>query len=385
MSFESLQSDPEFRSWLEQFVEDRVRDELERERKREYLESFALIAVRPKDELAAQIAKYLGKTLVPLDVLVFGDGEKKIVIKENLRGKDAYVLATVGDGEDPDVSLANTLKVLSTLHRTCKVRRINVVAPCLWYQAQDKSHARREPVSVRDVADDLLRRGMSHIIVTSLHAEQIEIAFDSFDHLKMEPIFSDYLNREFGEKGERFILVSPDDGGVRMREDMMKNMKPEWVDGQAAVHQLRVRGSLDEKEILDFVGEVKGKIGVIVDDMMRSGTTMFQAAKVAKNNGAKKVIGLCTHFYGFDSKTQGPFDDRLAQSALDELVVTNTRGDVMERVRTSEALASRLTVLDVSPYLAKAMANFQSGGTVKDMITRVPDLREFYHVVHRAN
>jgi len=385
MSFESLQSDPEFRSWLEQFVEDRVRDELERERKREYLESFALIAVRPKDELAAQIAKYLGKTLVPLDVLVFGDGEKKIVIKENLRGKDAYVLATVGDGEDPDVSLANTLKVLSTLHRTCKVRRINVVAPCLWYQAQDKSHARREPVSVRDVADDLLRRGMSHIIVTSLHAEQIEIAFDSFDHLKMEPIFSDYLNREFGEKGERFILVSPDDGGVRMREDMMKNMKPEWVDGQAAVHQLRVRGSLDEKEILDFVGEVKGKIGVIVDDMMRSGTTMFQAAKVAKNNGAKKVIGLCTHFYGFDSKTQGPFDDRLAQSALDELVVTNTRGDVMERVRTSEALASRLTVLDVSPYLAKAMANFQSGGTVKDMITRVPDLREFYQVVHRAN
>ena len=201
----------------------------------------------------------------------------------------------------------------------------------------------------------------------------------------------DYLLRDawghalgYQSSGERFILVSPDDGGVRMREDMMKNMKPEWVEGQAAVHQLRVRGSLDEKEILDFVGEVEGKIGIIVDDMMRSGTTMFQAAKVAKNNGAKKVIGLCTHFYGFDSQTQGTFDDRLASSALDELVVTNTRGDVVERVRASHALASRLTVLDVSPYLAKAMANFQSGGTVKDMITRVPDLREFYRVVHRA-
>lgn len=384
MNVESLQGDPEFRSWLEHYIEDRVRDELRRERERAFHESIALLAIRPDDSLSRSIARTLRKPMVPVDILSFGDGEKKVVIKQNLRGRHVFVVATVGHDEDPDVSLANTLKIVSTLRRTCKVAQINLVAPCLWYQAQDKTHARREPITVRDVADDLIRRGMDHIIVTSLHAEQIEIAFHSFDHLKMEPLFSDYLHHRFAEHGEQFILVSPDDGGVRMREELFKNMNPEWVAGQAAVHQLRVRGSVDEKEVLDFVGEVEGKIGVILDDMMRSGSTMFQAARAAKQRGAKKVIGLVTHFYGFDSPTHGSFEERLAASDLDELVCTNSRGGLRERLEKSPTLRERLTVLDIGPYLAQAMKNFHTGFTVKDMISRVGDLREFYRVAHMS-
>ncbi len=384
MSFESLHEDPEFRAWLEQFIEDRVRDELRQDREMRFRESIALISVRSDDSLAKSIARSLGKPLVPVDILEFGDGEKKVVIKENLRGRHVYVIATVGYKEDPDVSLANTLKIVATLHRTCKVAQINLMVPCLWYQAQDKTHARREPISVREVADDLSRRGMSHIIVAALHAEQIEIAFDSFDHLKMEPLFSDYLHHRFAEHGEQFILISPDDGGVRMREELVKNMKPEWVAGQAAVHQLRVRGSVDEKRAFDFVGEVDGKIGVILDDMMRSGSTMFQAASAAKKHGAKKVIGLVSHFYGFDSSVHGSFDDYLAASDLDELVCTNSRGGLRERLERSETLRSRLTVLDIAPYLAQAMSNCHTGGTVKDMITRVGDLRDLYRLAHVA-
>ena len=347
-------------------------------------DAFSLVSVRPDDKLANSMARILGKPLVPVEILTFGDGEKKAVVKENLRGKHVYVIATVGYGEDPDVSLANALKILSTLKRTCKVRQINFVVPCLWYQAQDKTHARREPITVRDVADDLIRRGMNHIIVTSLHAEQIEIAFDSFDHLKMEPLFSDYLNHRFIEQGEKFILISPDDGGVRMREELFKNMSPEWVAGQAAVHQLRVRGSVDEKQVLDFVGEVDGTVGVILDDMMRSGSTMFQAAQAAKEKGAKKVIGLVTHFYGFDSDMGSRFDERLADSALDELICTNSRGGLEERLAESAILRERLTVLDVAPYLSKALINFQTGGTVKDMIAGVGELRDLYRVIHLA-
>jgi hypothetical protein len=96
------------------------------------------------------------------------------------------------------------------------------------------------------------------------------------------------------------------------------------------------------------------------------------------------VIGLVTHFYGFDSRTQGKFEERLMASQLDELVCTNTRGDILERVKTSEALRSRLTVLDISPYLAQAVRNYETGGTVKDMISRVPDRREFYRIAHLA-
>src|SRR4029453_15036646 len=113
-----------------------------RERDRLFRESFALIPVRPNDALAESIARHLGKALVRYELIVFGDGEKKTVIHENLRGKHVFVIATVGEGEDPAVSLANTCKIVSTLRRTCKVSQINVVAPCLWYQAQDKTHAR---------------------------------------------------------------------------------------------------------------------------------------------------------------------------------------------------------------------------------------------------
>ena len=170
MNFDKLQDDPGFRSWIERLIEDKIGDELRKHEARRFLESFALISVRPKDPLAAAIAKHLGKPLVDAELLTFGDGEKKTVIKENLRGKHAFVIATVGDGEDPDVSLANTCKYIATLHRTCKVANINLVVPCLWYQAQDKTHARREPITVRDIADDLLRRGMNHVMVIELHA-----------------------------------------------------------------------------------------------------------------------------------------------------------------------------------------------------------------------
>jgi ribose-phosphate pyrophosphokinase len=383
MDLDALRGDSQFRHWLERLIEEKLREELLREKERNFRESFALISVRRPDPLAESIAEHLGKSLTPIEIVVFGDGEKKTTIHENLRDKDVYVIATLGLGEDPDVSLGNTLKVVSTLRRTCKVRQINLVVPCLWYQAQDKTHARREPITVRDVADDLIRRGMNHIIVLCLHAEQIEIAFDSFDHLKTEPIFADYLARRFGPADEKLVLISPDDGGVRMREELFKNLPPGVVDSLAAVHQLRIRGARDRKELLDFVGDVDGKIGIILDDMMRSGTTMFQAAEAAKRRGAKAVIGIVTHFYGFDSPDLGRFEDRLRASAVDELICVNTRGDVTERVQHSLAFREKLTVLDVSRYIAQAVRNYETGGTVKDML-RVSDIREFYRVAHRA-
>jgi len=383
MKVSDFQGDPEFRSWLERVMEDKIQEELAKERQRHFRESFALIPVRKDCYLAQAIAQHLGKVLVKSDLVIFGDGEKKTVIHENLRGKNVYVIATVGEKEDPDVSLANTFKIISTLRRTCKVAQINLVAPCLWYQAQDKTHARREPISVRDVADDLIRRGMNHIIVVELHAEQVEIAFDSFDHLKMTPIFADYISRRFADSKQEIVLVAPDDGGVRNREELFRNVNPDLLAGQASVHQLRKRGSVDEKVILDFVGDVEGKICIVYDDMIRSGTTMFQAAQAAKERGASRVLGAVAHFYGFDSATQGSFEERLGRSEIDELIVSNTRPDV-QRVLRSPILQSKVSVLDIAPYIAQAIRNYQSGGTVKDMIFRVPDKRELYALVHEA-
>ncbi len=375
--------DPQLRVWLERLIEDKVNDALEQERDRRFRESFALVSVRKDDRLAEGIAAALGKRLVRSEVFVFGDGEKKPVIYENLAGKHIYVIATVGEGEDPDVSFANTCKIVSTLERTCKVAQINLVAPCLWYQAQDKTHSRREPISVRDVADDLLHRGMNHIMVMELHSEQIEIAFNSFDHLKITPIFGDFLDRRFERDHVPLVLISPDDGGVRTREDLYKNMNAEYIAGQAAVHQLRVRGGVDRKDLIDFVGDVDGRVGVIFDDLIRSGSTLFQAAEAAKRHGATRVVAACAHFFGFDGGGK-TFEKKLMESAVDELIVTNTRPDFVDKLLDRPGYRSKMTVLDIAPYLARAIRNYQSGGTVKDMIQRVSDRREFYDVVHLA-
>ncbi len=383
MDFSELKDNPQFRIWFEQMIDERVQDALSKERERRLRGSFALISVRENDALAEGIAEFLGKPLVDSELLVFGDGEKKTVIKENLSGKHVYVIATVGQGEDPDVSFANTCKYLSTLSRTCKVGHVTVVAPCLWYQAQDKTHARREPISVRDIADDARRRGMHHIMVVELHSEQIEIAFDSFDHLKVTPLIGDYLSKYYQKNGEPFCLISPDDGGVRMREDLYKNLPNECVAGQAAVHQLRVRGETDKKELIDFVGEVDGQVGVIFDDLLRSGSTLFQSAKAAKKHGAKKVIAAVAHFYGFGSSGKS-FEEKLVESDVDELIVTNTRPDHVQAMMESPGYRSKVTILDISPYIARSIRNYQTGGTIKDMINRVGDHSEFYRVIQRA-
>ena len=154
--------------------------------------------------------------------------------------------------------------------------------------------------------------------------------------------------------------------------------------GQAAVHQLRDRGAVDEKNIIDFVGEVEGQVAVIFDDLLRSGTTLFQAAVSAKRQGATKVIAAVAHFYGFRSKDT-TFEEKLLASEVDELIVTNTRPESIDRIMDRPGYRSKVTVLDISPYLARAIRNYHTGGTVKDMISRVSDLREFYRVMHRAD
>lgn len=378
-----LQNDPEFRAWLERLVEAKVQAALREERATHFREMFALISVRRPDPLAETIARLLDQRLVDIDRVTFGDGEKKPVVLENLSGKNVFVISTIGMGEDPDVSFGNTCRLVSALRRTCKVGRITVVAPCLWYQAQDKTHARREPISVRDVADDITRRGMDHIMVVELHSEQIEIAFNSFDHLKVTPLFADYLSRRCREDGDRVVLVSPDDGGVRTRDELLKNMNAESIAGLASVHQLRMRGLVDSKEVLEFVGDVKDRVGVIFDDMLRSGTTMFQAAAEAKKHGAKRIVGAVAHFFGFGSKGK-IFEEMLAESALDELIITNTRPDYFAKVLDTPRLRAKITLLDISPYLAQAIRNYLTGGTVKDMIQRVADRRELYQIVHAA-
>lgn len=382
LAAEAAMGEDEILEHLKDVIRPMIEEVVEQKMQKEKDKNLALVSVREGDSLAEALSVYLGKPLVNVERMVFGDNEKKIIIRENLRGKHVYVIASIGFKEDPDISLFNTLKFIATLHRTCKVAQISLIAPCLWYQAQDKAHARREPISVRDVADYLTSRGMNHIMVCCLHSEQIEAVFDSFDHLKTEPIFADYLDKRFYEDNlEQFILVAPDEGGVRMREELTLNLSPEVVAGHASVLQIRSRDVADHKKMIELIGDVEGKTVVILDDMLRSGSTMFNAATAAKANRAKQVIGMATHFFGFASK--GTFGQRLMDSDLDELIVTNTRGEAVERVKETPLLRKCMTVLDISPYLAKAIRGNHVGDTIKEMLSGI-DRSELYAVAHKA-
>lgn len=374
----SISNDSTLVKGIKEIVKVEVQKALAQEREN----MFAVLSVRDDDSLAQGIAAKLNKPLVAMDRIRFGDGEKKVVIKENLCGKQVYVISTIGPGEDPDISFAQTCQVITTLHTTCKVQRINLLAPCLWYQAQDKAHARREPITVRNVADDLIRRGMNHIMVSSLHSEQIEIAFESFDHLKMEPMFGEFLSRQLRQEhaSNRIVLLAPDEGGVRQRDDLYMNMDPELDLAVASCHQLRDRSGVDRKVVQELVGDVNGATVIILDDMMRSGSTMFNAAQAAKDKGAKQVIGVVTHFFGF-SKSGKIFGQNLVDSPLDRLVVTNTRGEALARVQDGTLLCQKMQVLDVSPYFAKAIRSYHQGETIKEMIVGM-DRSTLYNVAH---
>lgn len=344
---------------------------------------FRLISLYDNCPISRKISKILRIPLVRYELSRFGDKERKPTIYENLSGKNVCVIATASNDNDPDVILADTRRLIFTLATTCKVNSIILVEPVFFYQAQDKSHGRREPISAKLEANLLEESGkghLKHVIVTELHAEQVEGFFDcSLDPLRVSPLFADYLLRYYPK--EKFFVCAVDDGSCRIRDDVVKNLGKK-ISGIGSVDQLRARDKIDEKEFRSANLDVRGKIVVIYDDMLRSGGTLFQAAKALKEMGAKKVIGGVAHFFGFDSKDKS-FIDKIHESGIDELVITNSRPLVVKKILENGWLKRKITILGISPYLAEAINRYKKGGTIKEMIkeTRISKL---YVVVNKA-
>jgi ribose-phosphate pyrophosphokinase len=259
--------------------------------------------------LAEEISRYLDVPLGNAVVETFSDGESKIEIKENVRGADVFVLqSTSAPGNN---NLMELLLMLDAFKRA-SANRITAVVPYYGYARQDRKVVPRVPISAKLVADLITTAGASRMLTLDLHSGQIQGFFDiPVDNLYATPVLLQHLKKQLNHN--EVTIVSPDAGGVERARAIATRL-----DASLAIIDKRRVGPNVVAE-MNIIGEVKDQIAILLDDMVDTAGTLTMAADALKREGAKKIVGCCTH-----PVLSGPAIRRIEESPLEELIVTNT-------------------------------------------------------------
>ena len=266
---------------------------------------FSLSANR---ELAQEIADSIGVELGECEVKRFADGEVNVSVKETVRGHHVFVV-------QPTTTPVNEhlmeLLIMCDALKRASARSINLIIPYYGYCRQDRKSRSREPITAKLVADLLQSAGASRVIAMDLHAPQIQGFFNiPIDNFLGLPILVNYL---LDKKLEDVVVVSPDHGGaVRAREF------GKVLEAPIAIIDKR-RPEPNKAEVMNIIGDIKNKTCIIVDDICDTAGTLSAAAKALMDNGAKEVYAACTH-----GLLSGPAIERIANSPIKEMIITNT-------------------------------------------------------------
>ncbi|MFM8927125.1 MAG: ribose-phosphate diphosphokinase [Rhodoluna sp.] len=299
---------------------------------------LVLASGRGHPELAEEIAKLLNTELVPTTSYNFANGEIFVRFDESVRGVDAFVIqshsAPIND------QLMEQLIMIDALKRA-SAKRITVVSPFFPYARQDKKHKGREPISARLVADLYKAAGADRLMSVDLHSPQIQGFFDGpVDHLWALPLLADHVKQTFG--ADNLTVVSPDSGRVRVADI--------WADRLGAplaiIHKRRDPTKPNQVQVNELVGEVEGRVCVLVDDMIDTAGTIVAAAKALRDNGAGRIIVAATHAVFSD-----PAVERLSGPEVDNVIVTNTLPIPQDKQ------FEKLTVLSIAPLVARAISS----------------------------
>jgi ribose-phosphate pyrophosphokinase len=299
-------------------------------------------------QLGEEIASYLGIPPGKRTITRFADGEIYVRYEENARGEDTFVIQPTC----PPVNehLMELLIMMDALRRA-SAGRITAVIPYYGYARKDKKDAPREPITGRLVADLLVTAGADRILTVDLHAGQIEGFFNvPVDHLRALPLFADYLR----EKGLRDgVVVAADDGAVRRSKQLADRLDLPL----AIIFQRRV--GKDIKEPMQVVGEVDGRVPIMIEDIIDTAGTVSNAVDTLIRNGARPEVYVCaTH-----PVMAGPALERLARPEIREVIVTNTIPLPPER------RLDKLTVLSAAPLLAEAIRRIHMNQSVSILFT----------------
>jgi ribose-phosphate pyrophosphokinase len=310
--------------------------------------SLVVVSGRAHPKLAQDIAAELGTDLVDTEARTFANGELYIRYGESVRGCDAFVIqshtAPINEWLMEQLIMVDALKRASA-------KRITVVAPFYPYARQDKKGRGREPISARLVADLFLAAGANRIMSVDLHAAQIQGFFDGpVDHLFAMPVLLEHMRKSLDP--ETLTVVSPDMGRVRVADV--------WSDKLGAplaiIHKRRDPRVPNQVSVHEIVGDVAGRVCLLVDDLIDTGRTIVAAAEALKAAGAIGVVVAATHAVFSDPATeilQSPF--------IDQVVVTDTLP------LPPEKHWDRLTILPIAPLIARAINEVFSDGSVTTM------------------
>jgi ribose-phosphate pyrophosphokinase len=311
--------------------------------------SLMLFSGRGFPELADEIGEVLGVPPTPTDAYEFANGEIFVRYRESVRGSDAFVVQSVTHGVNK--WLMEILIMVDALKRG-SAKRVTVVLPFYPYARQDKKHRGREPISARLVADLLKTAGANRILTVDLHTAQIQGFFNGpVDHLFAMNVLASYIEGKY--EGRRMTVVAPDSGRVRVAE--------RWTDrlgGSPLAFIHKTRDPLKPNQVVAnrVVGDVEGRVCLIVDDMIDTGGTITKAADILFESGAAEVIVAATHAVLSD-----PATEKLKNSRITEVVVTNTLP------LPPEKRLDKLTVLSIAPLLARAIREVFDDGSVTSL------------------
>ncbi|MGI6144320.1 MAG: ribose-phosphate diphosphokinase [Peptococcia bacterium] len=259
-------------------------------------------------QLAEEIVEYLGVEVSAASVKTFSDGEINVVIDESVRGADVFVIQPTCDPVNHN--LMELLIMIDALRRA-SAQRITAVLPYYGYARQDRKAKGRDPITAKLVANLLTAAGAMRVLAINLHAGQIQGFFDiPVDNLLAEPILGEY----FANKGlENPVVVSPDIGGVTRARSLAERLQAPL----AIVDKRRPQPNV--AEVMNIIGDVQGKSVIMIDDIIDTAGTITLGAQALVDSGAKEVYACCSH-----PVLSGPAIERLANSVLKEVVVTNT-------------------------------------------------------------
>jgi ribose-phosphate pyrophosphokinase len=296
--------------------------------------------------LSQEVSRYLGIDLGPMVRKRFADGELYIQIQESIRGCDVYLI-------QPSCCPVNDhlmeLLIMIDACRRASARQITAVIPYYGYARADRKTAGRESITAKLVANLITEAGASRILAMDLHSAQIQGYFDiPFDHVYGSPVILDYLSSKHLSD---IVVVSPDVGGVARARAFAKKLN----DAPLAIIDKR-RQAHNVAEVLNVIGDVKGKTAVLVDDMIDTAGTITEGARLLRREGARQVYACATH-----AVFSPPAIERLSSGVLEEVIVTNTI-PILEDKRFPQ-----LTVLSVANLLGEAIWRIHEDSSLSSM------------------
>ncbi len=308
---------------------------------------YKIFAGNSVPRLAEEIAELMGKPVAESKVSTFSDGEISVHIKETVRGIDAFIIQSTSTPVNDN--LMEVLIMIDAMKRA-SVGRINVVMPYYGYARQDRKAKARDPITAKLVADMLVAAGADRIITMDLHAAQIQGYFDiPVDHLMGAPILVDYYKKK---NIDNMVIVSPDHGSAGRARIMA-----EPLNAPIAIVDKR-RPEPNKSEIMNIIGDIEGKECILVDDMIDTAGTICNAAEALLKLGATSVSVCSTH-----PVFSGPAYERLANTNLKEIIVTNTIPIPKEK------MLPNMKILSVAPLFAEAMTRIHNNESVSKLFT----------------